>query len=147
MLYDDTRKVALLKLKMLDWFLLTLVLCVFQATCSFFRQPANLPPDYGLSLAELASLDMCEKRTAFKAMTVGQKQDLKQRCGGSWKLVLRYLLSGEACSRRGKSQAIAAPGHSVVLTSKGDVYSFGSNKLGQLGHGTTNDEPRPQLIR
>ncbi|KAL0297050.1 UNVERIFIED_CONTAM: hypothetical protein Sradi_6757100 [Sesamum radiatum] len=37
-----------------------------QATCSFFRQPAHFAPDYELSLAELAALDMCQKRAIFK---------------------------------------------------------------------------------
>lgn len=61
--------------------------------------------------------------------------------------MLRYLLAGESCSRREKSQAIAGPGHSIAVTSNGAVYSFGSNSSGQLGHGTTDEEPRPRLIR
>ncbi|EYU22552.1 hypothetical protein ABFS82_05G022100 [Erythranthe guttata] len=122
-------------------------LAKLEATCSFFRQPANFAPDYELSLAELAALDMCQKRAIFKPMTFEERQDLKQRCGGSWKLVLRYLLAGEACSRREKTQAIAGPGHSVAVTSNGAVYSFGSNSSGQLGHGTTDEEPRPRIIR
>ncbi|KAG6396456.1 hypothetical protein SASPL_142606 [Salvia splendens] len=118
-----------------------------KATCSFFRQPAHFAPDHELSLAELAALDMCQKRAIFKPMTREQQQFLKQSCGGSWKLVLRYLLSGEACTRREKSQAIAGPGHSLAVTSKGAVYSFGSNSSGQLGQGTTAEETRPSLIR
>uniref|UniRef100_A0A803L0Z3 RCC1-like domain-containing protein n=1 Tax=Chenopodium quinoa TaxID=63459 RepID=A0A803L0Z3_CHEQI len=123
-----------------------------QVTCSFFRHPANFAPDYDLSIAELAAHDMCQKRAIFRPMTPEQKEDLKQRCGGSWKLVLRYLLAGEACCRREKSQAIAGPGHSIAVTSTGTVYSFGSNSSGQLGHGLTPegnsaDEYRPRLIR
>ncbi|KHN24115.1 E3 ubiquitin-protein ligase HERC2 [Glycine soja] len=117
------------------------------ATCSFFRQPANFAPDLDLSLSELAALDMCQKRAIFKPMTTEQRQDLKLRCGGSWKLALRYLMAGEACCRREKSQAIAGPGHSIAVTSKGVVYSFGSNSSGQLGHGTTDEEWRPRPIR
>ncbi|PHT34276.1 hypothetical protein CQW23_26076 [Capsicum baccatum] len=117
------------------------------ATCSFFRQPANFAPDNELSLAELAALDMCRKRAIFKPMTLEQRQDLKERCGGSWKLVLRFLLAGEACSRREKSQAVAGPGHSVAVSSKGVVYSFGSNSSGQLGNGTIEEEWRPHPIR
>ncbi|CAK9159902.1 unnamed protein product [Ilex paraguariensis] len=109
--------------------------------------PANFAPDYELSLSELAALDMCQKRAIFKPMTEGERQDLKQRCGRSWKLVLRFLLAGEACSRREKSQAIAGPGHSIAVTSKGAVYSFGSNSSGQLGHGTTEENWRPCQIR
>ncbi|KAK6930910.1 Regulator of chromosome condensation, RCC1 [Dillenia turbinata] len=117
------------------------------ATCSYFRQPANFAPDYELSLSELAALDMCQKRAIFKPMKADERRALKERCGGSWKLVLRFLLAGEACSRREKSQAIAGPGHSIAVTSKGAVYSFGSNNNGQLGHGNTEDEWRPRIIR
>ncbi|XP_038892063.1 ultraviolet-B receptor UVR8 [Benincasa hispida] len=122
-------------------------LAKLEATCSFFRQPANFAPDYELSISELAALDMCHKRAIFKPMTAEQHQALKQRCGGSWKLVLRFLVAGETCCRREKSMAIAGPGHSIAVTSKGAVYSFGSNSSGQLGHGTTEEESRPRLIR
>ncbi|XP_060214078.1 ultraviolet-B receptor UVR8 [Lycium barbarum] len=122
-------------------------LATLEATCSFFRQPANFAPDNELSLAELAALDMCRKRAIFKPMTQEQCEDLKQRCGGSWKLVLRFLLAGEACSRREKSHAVAGPGHSVAVSSKGVAYSFGSNSSGQLGNGTTEEEWRPIPIR
>lgn len=118
-----------------------------QATCSFFRQPAHFAPDPMLSLSELAALDMCEKRVIFKPMTVEERTHLKQKCEGSWKLVLRFLLAGEACSRREKSQAIAGPGHSIAVTSKGVVYSFGSNNLGQLGQGNTEEVWHPRQIR
>lgn len=80
-------------------------------------------------------------------MATEERLDFKQRCGGSWKLVLRFLLAGEACCRREKSQAIAGPGHSIAVTSKGSVYTFGSNSSGQLGHGTTEEEWRPRPIR
>ncbi|KAJ4973041.1 hypothetical protein NE237_006215 [Protea cynaroides] len=122
-------------------------LAKLEATCSFFRHPANFDPDLGLSISELAALDMCQKRAIFKPMTTEERDLLKQRCGGSWKLVLRFLLAGEGCSRREKSHAIAGPGHSIAVTSKGAVYSFGSNNTGQLGHGTLEQEWRPQQIR
>lgn len=121
-------------------------LWLYQATCTFFRKPASFAPDFQLSIAELAALDMCEKRVIFKPMEEEDRQVLKQRCGGSWKLVLRYILAGEAC-RREKSQAIAGLGHSIAVTSGGAVYTFGSNNLGQLGHGTLEEEWRPRLIR
>lgn len=90
---------------------------------------------------------MCQKRAIFKPMTEVERIDLKERCGGSWKLVLRFLLAGEACSRREKSQAIAGPGHSIAVTSNGAVFSFGSNSSGQLGHGTMEEEWQPRQIR
>ncbi|CAA6659626.1 unnamed protein product [Spirodela intermedia] len=101
------------------------------ATCSFFRKPANYPPDCNLSIAELAALDMCRKRAIFKSVS--------PRKGRS--------SSGEACCRREKSLAIAGPGHSIAVTSGGQVYSFGSNSSGQLGHGTLEEEWKPRLIR
>lgn len=120
---------------------------MLQATCSFFRQPADFAPDNELSLAELAALDMCHKRAIFKPMSEDERQGLKQKCGGSWKLVLRFFIAGEACTRREKSQAIAGPGHSIAVTSNGTVYSFGSNSSGQLGHGTMEEDWRPRPIR
>ena len=90
---------------------------------------------------------MCQKRAIFRPMNLEEREILKQRCGGSWKLVLRFLLAGEACCRREKAQAIAGPGHSIAVTVKGAVYSFGSNSSGQLGHGTTDEEWRPRQIR
>ncbi|XP_022876721.1 ultraviolet-B receptor UVR8-like [Olea europaea var. sylvestris] len=122
-------------------------LAKLEITCLFFRRPAHFAPQYELSLSELAALDMCRMRAIFKPMTDEQRLELKQMCGGSWKLVLRFLLAGEACTRREKSQAIAGPGHSIALTAKGAVYSFGSNNTGQLGHGTMDEESRPRLIR
>lgn len=119
----------------------------WQATCKFFRQPANFAPDTELSMSELAALDMCQERTIFKPMSFEEREVLKQRCGGSWKLVLRFLLAGEYCSRREKSQVLAGPGHSVAVTSKGEVYTFGSNSLGQLGHGTLVEEWKPRPVR
>lgn len=104
-------------------------------------------PDIGLSIPELAALDMCQKKELFKSMTEEQRLDLRIRCGGSWKLVLKFILAGEACQRWGKPQAIAGPGHSVVVTAKGNAYTFGCNSLGQLGHGSIQDECRPRLIR
>ncbi|CAN6464370.1 unnamed protein product [Victoria cruziana] len=90
---------------------------------------------------------MCQKRAIFKPMNKQEREFLKERCGGSWKLVLRFFLAGEKCCRREKSQAIAGPGHSLAVTSSGAIYSFGSNNSGQLGHGTLEEEYRPRQIR
>lgn len=122
-------------------------LASLEASSRFFRQPANFSPDFNLSISELAALDMCQSRAVFKPMTQSERETMKERCGGSWKLVLRFLIAGETCYRREKCQAIAGPGHSVVVTKSGAVYTFGSNNSGQLGHGTTEEEWRPRLIR
>lgn len=120
-------------------------LAALEATCKFFRDPANFPPDLALSLPELAAFDMCQERAMFKPMKP-KEEWLKQRCGGSWKLVLRYILVGEKNYRREKSQVIAGPGHSIVVTAKGDVYSFGVNCSGQLGLGDRENKFKPCLI-
>ncbi|KAH7282272.1 hypothetical protein KP509_35G022800 [Ceratopteris richardii] len=118
-----------------------------EACCKFLRRPAGYPPDEILSLPELAARDMCHKRSIFKHMETGDKEDLKQRCGGSWMLVLRFISQGERCYRREMSQAVAGPGHSVVVTSLGKVYTFGNNSSGQLGIGNFNSESRPVFLR
>ncbi|CAN8243829.1 unnamed protein product [Cochlearia groenlandica] len=117
------------------------------ATCSFFRKPANFSPDFELSISEVAALDICQKRAIFKRMGEEERQDIKSRCGGSWKLVLRFLLAGELGTRRENSQALAGPGHSIVVTSNGGVYSFGANSSGQLGQGNNEDTWQPRPIR
>lgn len=80
-------------------------------------------------------------------MSAHERELFKQRCGGSWKLVLRFIMAGEACCRREKSQAIAGPGHSIAVTASGAVYTFGSNNSGQLGHGNLEEEWRPRVVR
>ncbi|CAE5963321.1 unnamed protein product [Arabidopsis arenosa] len=81
-------------------------LAKLEATCSFFRKPANFSPDFDLSISEVAALDICQKRAIFKC-----------------------------------------PGHSIAVTSKGVVYSFGFNGSGQLGQGTTQDSWQPRPVR
>uniref|UniRef100_A0ACD5V7I8 Uncharacterized protein n=1 Tax=Avena sativa TaxID=4498 RepID=A0ACD5V7I8_AVESA len=122
-------------------------LAALEATCKFFRSPAKFLPDLELSLPELAAFDMCQERPMFKLMKAEEKEWLKQRCGGSWKLVLSYILVGEKNYRRGKSQVIAGSGSSIVVTAKGEVYSFGMNTSGQLGLGDTESKFKPCLIR
>ncbi|CAL9765740.1 unnamed protein product [Musa acuminata subsp. burmannicoides] len=88
------------------------------ATCSFFRQHGGLPPDERLPLTELAAFDMCRRRVALASMAAAEEEALKQRCGGSYKLLLKYLLAGErACDRREKFQVVAGPGFSIAVTS------------------------------
>ncbi|TVU15509.1 hypothetical protein EJB05_39033, partial [Eragrostis curvula] len=119
---------------------------LLNATCKFFRNPANFPPDTALSLPELAAHDMCRQRAMCKPMKEKEMEVLKKRCGGSWKLVLEYVLVGEKNYRREKPQVVAGSGHSIIVTAKGDVYSFGANSLGQLGLGNTEDQLKPCLI-
>lgn len=128
-------------------FQLTTTCNLCQGTCKFFRSPANFPPDIALALPELAAYDMCRKKAAFGAMKHEKMELLKNRCGGTWKLVLKYVLVGEKNYRREKAQVAAGSGHSIAVTAKGDVYSFGANSLGQLGLGNTEDQLQPCLIK
>uniref|UniRef100_A0A0E0K1Y8 RCC1-like domain-containing protein n=1 Tax=Oryza punctata TaxID=4537 RepID=A0A0E0K1Y8_ORYPU len=116
---------------------------VLHATCTFFSKPANFAPNFALSLPEVAAFDMCHKRPMVKLMAPQEREHLKQRCGGSWKLVFKYIVARE----RNYSRVVAGPGHSIVVTAKGDVYSFGANCWGQLGLGDTEDQFKPCLIR
>ena len=81
-------------------------------------------------MPEAAALDMCQKRAVFKSMKEEGKNILKQRCGGSWKLVLQFLKTGEKCFRREKCQAIAGPGHSILVTNLGQFILFIIMSLG-----------------
>ncbi|PRX74084.1 alpha-tubulin suppressor-like RCC1 family protein [Cohnella sp. SGD-V74] len=40
----------------------------------------------------------------------------------------------------------AGNSHSLALTANGDVYSFGNEFVGQLGHGTNDEQPVPKKI-
>ncbi|CAM8950811.1 unnamed protein product [Rhodiola kirilowii] len=118
-----------------------------EATCTYFRRAAQWHPNGDLSLLEIAAFDMCGKKAIFKQMTHKERENLKQICGGSWKLVLRFISAGETCNRRGKALAIAGPGHSIVVAQNGDVCSFGRNSSGELGIGTIQDQSQPCRLR
>lgn len=49
---------------------------------------------------------------------------------------------------RGRAVVRVACGdtHTLAVTEAGDLYSFGRNANGQLGHGTTDDSLAPRLI-
>ncbi|XP_047320951.1 probable E3 ubiquitin-protein ligase HERC3 [Impatiens glandulifera] len=116
------------------------------ASCSFFSRIAQ--GEETLSWTEAAALDLCKKKLlSFESMTASQIEYLKNRCGGSWKRVLRFLLAREFCSRWGKSQVLTGPGHSIAISSNGVVSSFGSNEAGQLGYATQGINSLPQQIR
>ncbi|KAI8052143.1 regulator of chromosome condensation 1/beta-lactamase-inhibitor protein II [Syncephalis plumigaleata] len=43
-------------------------------------------------------------------------------------------------------KVVAGYGHWLALTKNGDLYSWGSNRFGQLGHGDTQDRCEPCLV-
>ncbi|MCO5561512.1 hypothetical protein L7F22_015133 [Adiantum nelumboides] len=121
-------------------------LAKLEATSSIFRKPANLDPDYSLSLPELAALTMCDARVLVNRMEEGKKEELKQHCGGSWKLVMNFLISGERVRQHACPDVVAGVDHSVVLTKSGAVYTFGANNAGQLGHPLQTELWKPRLL-
>ena len=52
-------------------------------------------------------------------------------------------------SLRGKEVVeIAAGGaHSACITSSGELFTWGKGRYGRLGHGDSEDQPRPKLVR
>jgi len=52
-------------------------------------------------------------------------------------------------SLRGKEVVdIAAGGaHSACITSAGELYTWGKGRYGRLGHGDSDDQARPKLVR
>ena len=61
-------------------------------------------------------------------------------------MVYQFLLVGEPCSGREKSRAIVGTGHSIIVTSKGSVYTFGLNSFDQLHNDTTEEDWQPRLV-
>lgn len=42
---------------------------------------------------------------------------------------------------------IAAGGaHSACITANGELYTWGKGRYGRLGHGDSEDQPRPKLV-
>eukprot|EP00245_Coleochaete_scutata_P001924 TRINITY_DN123_c0_g1_i1.p1 TRINITY_DN123_c0_g1~~TRINITY_DN123_c0_g1_i1.p1 ORF type:complete len:601 (-),score=119.16 TRINITY_DN123_c0_g1_i1:691-2493(-) len=115
-----------------------------EVTCSFFRKPAQFQPDESLSLGELAAMDMCGR--IVKTLTEEQRIALRIRCGGTWKLLLRFLQAGRKCYRQGQMQVIAGSGHSVAVSETGAVYTFGNGTSGELGRGAVESDWRPSIV-
>ena len=51
-------------------------------------------------------------------------------------------------SLRGKEVvSIAAGGaHSACITSTGELFTWGKGRYGRLGHGDSEDQPKPKLV-
>lgn len=95
---------------------------------------------------EFAVIDICAKRAIFKPMTADEHEALKKMWGllETGPVILigwRSLLQKRKIRRN--SRTAEGPGHGNVVTLKGTVYSFGSSRSGQLGHGTTEVEWSP----
>lgn len=51
-------------------------------------------------------------------------------------------------SLRGKEVVDVAAGgaHSACITSAGELYTWGKGRYGRLGHGDSEDQPRPKQV-
>ncbi|CAI5500250.1 unnamed protein product [Closterium sp. Naga37s-1] len=105
-----------------------------ELVCGFFRRPAHLTPHPRLSLAEVAAHDRCQQHSLrFRMLPPAQQRLLWARCGRSWKLLLRFLITSDACIRHGQPQVAAGCAHSVAVGRGGEVWTFGHGSAGQLG--------------
>ena len=44
--------------------------------------------------------------------------------------------------------SISAGGaHSACITSSGELYTWGKGRYGRLGHGDSEDQPKPKMVR
>ena len=51
-----------------------------------------------------------------------------------------------ALARHRIADVVCGWSHTMCLTDEGAVYTWGKGQDGQLGHGTTQDEPEPRLV-
>ncbi|ERM95212.1 ultraviolet-B receptor UVR8 [Amborella trichopoda] len=115
-------------------------LACLEASCRIFRGHQSLFPFKFRSMAEFAAFHLCSSGAIFRGMSVAARTSLVDRCGGNWKLVLRFIQSVEQASSlvetpSGNIQVITGRYHTLLLDGY-SVYSCGSSLCGVLGHGT-----------
>ncbi|EEE67116.1 hypothetical protein OsJ_24138 [Oryza sativa Japonica Group] len=109
-------------------------------------------------LAEHAASRLWAARAAFAAMGPAARGELLERCGGSWKKVLRFLQSVEQSSgtvhTSSGNMQVATGRYHTLLVHDSSVYSCGSSLCGVLGHGPDTTQcaafsrvPFPSLSR
>ncbi|PQQ05481.1 ultraviolet-B receptor UVR8 [Prunus yedoensis var. nudiflora] len=108
-------------------------LAKLEATCSFFRQPANFAPDFELSISELAALDMCQKRGQLGHGTTEEEWRPRQ---------IRSLQGIRIV------QAAAGAGRTMLISDAGKVYAFGKDSFGETEYGVQGSKlvTTPQLV-
>ncbi|KAJ6839915.1 ultraviolet-B receptor UVR8-like [Iris pallida] len=110
-----------------------------EATCRMFRGGEGSLPGNFRSMVEFATFHLCEGSGLFGDMPAGARRELLDRCGGSWKKVLRFLQSVEASSGTVETSAgnmqVATGRYHTLLVHDSSVYSCGSSLCGVLGHG------------
>ena len=110
----------------------------------------------------------CLRPTMLREDTLGGERVVALDCGATTTAAVTeggalYLWGfGESLHPKGVSNVLETPrqvrmkesvkqvacglGHVLVLTTAGDVYSFGVAQMGQIGHGTKNSVRNPRLI-
>lgn len=114
-------------------------LACLEATCRIFKGTHGIIPDRFSSMIEFAAFHLCENHLIFTSLHHHARKDLVERCGGSWKKVLRFLQyveqsSGTVKTSAGNMQVTTGRYHTLLIHDS-SVYSCGSSLCGVLGHG------------
>ncbi|CAA0815958.1 Regulator of chromosome condensation (RCC1) family protein [Striga hermonthica] len=112
--------------------------CV-ELTSRTFWEGHELFPQKFRSLVDYAAFKLCGSHPIYSSLRDGARNELYNRCNGSWKRVLRFLQSLEQSSHMvetsaGKMQIKSGRYHTLLINDSG-MYSCGSSLCGVLGHG------------
>ncbi|CAN6461826.1 unnamed protein product [Victoria cruziana] len=111
-----------------------------EASCRTFRGCQGLIfPSKFASLVEFSAFQLCRSHPMFQALPLTSRSEIFDRCGGKWKLVLRFLQSVEQAfgaveTPTGNFQVTTGRYH-TLLVDDSSAYSCGSSLCGVLGHG------------
>ncbi|XP_075487414.1 ultraviolet-B receptor UVR8 [Primulina tabacum] len=115
-------------------------LVCLELTSRTFCSCHGLFPQKFRSLVDFAAFRLCESNPIYVSMRDRARDELYNRCGGNWKLTLRFLQSVEQSTdmvqtSAGKMQIKSGRYHTLLINDLG-VYSCGSSLCGVLGHGS-----------
>ncbi|XP_073025431.1 ultraviolet-B receptor UVR8 [Primulina eburnea] len=115
-------------------------LVCLELTSRTFCSCHGLFPQKFRSLVDFAAFRLCELNPMYVSMRDRARDELFNRCGGNWKLTLRFLQSVEQSTdmvqtSAGKTQIKSGRYHTLLINDLG-VYSCGSSLCGVLGHGS-----------
>eukprot|EP00249_Psilotum_nudum_P011414 c23158_g1_i2 orf=819-2285(+) len=118
-----------------------------EASCYAFRAEYGMLPYRFKSVPELAAFHSCQTYFLFSVMPYQFRSQLLNRCGGNWKLVLRFLQCVEQAygcvsASTGNIQVATGKYHTLIVHGNGELYSCGSSLSGVLGQGPENTQCR-----
>lgn len=73
-------------------------LVCLELTSRTFGGSQGLYPKKFRSLVDLAAFQLCVSHSIYSRLSRNAQRELRDRCGGNWKRVLRFLLSVEQSS-------------------------------------------------